>query len=107
MVLTYIFFRCIKPPMTTLQQIKNTDERKPLNAKRDMKLITTEEAAARLGVTKRRVQAMIRSGRLLAEKMGRDWFIKEEDLALVADRKPGRPPAAKKGAKKVKKGGAK
>jgi len=102
MVLTNIFIRCIKPPVNTLLQIKITDERKPLNAKRNMKLLTTEEAAERLGVTKRRVQAMIRSERLLAEKMGRDWFIREEDLALVADRKPGRPPA-KKAAKKSKK----
>jgi hypothetical protein len=35
-------------------------------------------------------------------------MIREEDLALVADRKPGRPPASKKAAKKKsKKGGAK
>src|SRR5262245_33108786 len=92
MVLTNIFIRCIKPPVNTLLQIKITDERKSLSAKRNMKLLTTEESADRLGITKRRVQAMIRSGRLLAEKMGRDWFIREEDLALVADRKPGRPP---------------
>jgi hypothetical protein len=35
---------------------------------------------------------MIRDERLPAQKMGRDWFIKEKDLALVANRKPGRPP---------------
>lgn len=105
MVLTNIFIRCINSPVNTLPQIILTDERKPLNAKRNMKLLTTEEAAERLGITKRRVQAMIRSERLLAEKMGRDWFINEEDLALVADRKPGRPPltdeerAARAGAK--------
>jgi excisionase family DNA binding protein len=56
-----------------------------------MKLITTNEAAERLGVTVQRVHALIRDGRLPAERLGRDYVIKEEDLALVADRKPGRP----------------
>ena len=60
-----------------------------------MSLITTPEAAERLGVTVTRVQQMIVAGRLPAEKMGRDYFIKEEDLKLIADRKPGRPPKAK------------
>lgn len=57
-----------------------------------MSLLTTPEAAERLGVTVTRVQQMIAAGRLPAEKMGRDYFIKEEDLKLVEDRKPGRPP---------------
>jgi len=48
-----------------------------------MKLLTTEEVAARLGVSIRRVQAMIKSGSIKADKMGRDWFIKESDLASV------------------------
>jgi len=56
-----------------------------------MNLLTTGEVAARLGVTIKRIQAMIRDGRLPAEKMGRDYFIKEDDLILVEDRKPGRP----------------
>jgi excisionase family DNA binding protein len=56
-----------------------------------MKLLTTKEAAARLGVTVTRVQQLIAAGRLPAEKMGRDYFIKEGDLKFVADRKPGRP----------------
>lgn len=56
-----------------------------------MKLLTTKEAAGRLGVTVTRVQQLIAAGRLPAEKMGRDYFIKEGDLKLVADRKPGRP----------------
>ena len=59
-----------------------------------MMMITTREAAERLGVTMKRVQAMIRDERLPAEKMGRDYIIKERDLKLVADRKPGRPPKA-------------
>jgi excisionase family DNA binding protein len=57
-----------------------------------MKLLTTEEAAERLGVTSVRVRAMILAGRLPAEKFGHVHMIREEDLALVADRKPGRPP---------------
>ncbi|HLL70052.1 MAG TPA: helix-turn-helix domain-containing protein [Pyrinomonadaceae bacterium] len=56
-----------------------------------MKLLTTKEVAGRLGVTVKRVQQLIAAGRLPAEKMGRDYFIKEDDLKLVADRKPGRP----------------
>jgi excisionase family DNA binding protein len=56
-----------------------------------MNLLTTSEVAARLGVTVKRVQAMIRDERLPAEKRGRDYFIREADLKLVEDRKPGRP----------------
>jgi excisionase family DNA binding protein len=56
-----------------------------------MNLLTTKEVSARLGVTIQRVQAMIRDGRLPASKHGRDYVIKEQDLKLVADRKPGRP----------------
>ena len=56
-----------------------------------MKPLTTKEAAARLGVSVLRVQQLIWGGRLPAEKIGRDYMIKEDDLKLVADRKPGRP----------------
>ncbi len=67
-----------------------------------MELLTTAEVAIRLGVTIKRVQAMIRDGRLPAEKLGRDYVIREQDLKLVADRKPGRPkkPTTKKSSKK-------
>jgi excisionase family DNA binding protein len=53
--------------------------------------LTTQEAAARLGISAIRVRQLIGAGRLPAEKFGRDYMIKEEDLDLVADRKPGRP----------------
>ena len=56
-----------------------------------MKLLTTEEAAAKLGVTTARVRALILSGRLPATKFGRAHAIREEDLKLVSERKPGRP----------------
>jgi excisionase family DNA binding protein len=57
-----------------------------------MSLITTKEAADRLGVSVRRVQALITSGTLPAQKFGRDYLIDESDLQLVENRKPGRPP---------------
>jgi excisionase family DNA binding protein len=55
-------------------------------------IITTKEAAERLGVTQRRINALIESGKLPAKLFGNSWMINEEDLALVAERKPGRPP---------------
>ncbi len=56
-----------------------------------MNLLTTKEASEKLGVSVRRVQAMITDGSLPATKLGRDYVIKETDLELVKDRKPGRP----------------
>jgi len=63
-----------------------------------MKLLTTKETADKLGVSVRRVQAMITDGSLPASKLGRDYVIKESDLEVVKDRKPGRP--AKENSKK-------
>jgi excisionase family DNA binding protein len=65
---------------------------------RGMATLTTQQAAERLGVTIRRVNALIKSGRLPAEKFGQVYMIKESDLKLVSVRKPGRP-SKKKGAK--------
>jgi len=58
-------------------------------------LLTTKEAAESLGVNRSRVRQFILEGRLLAQKVGRDWIIKEEDLESARDRKPGRPPLDK------------
>lgn len=55
-------------------------------------LLSTNEVAEKLGVTSIRVRAMIRNEQLPAQKIGRDYVIKESDLKLVEDRKPGRPP---------------
>jgi len=55
-----------------------------------MNRITTKEAALELGITPRRVQALIKSGRLPAEKIGRDWIIDHKNLELVRVRLPGR-----------------
>src|SRR2546421_6825039 len=54
-------------------------------------LIGTREAAARLGVSVRRVQALIAAGRLPAKKIGNSFGIKESDLKLLNPRKNGRP----------------
>ena len=56
-----------------------------------MALITTANAAARLGITDVRVRALIRAKRLPAQQFGRIYLIDEKDLALVKNRKPGRP----------------
>jgi excisionase family DNA binding protein len=56
-----------------------------------MDYLTTKEVADKLGVSLRRVQAMVESGRLPATKFGRDYMIREADLKLVENRKVGRP----------------
>jgi excisionase family DNA binding protein len=56
-----------------------------------MDFLTTRQAAERLGITPRRVQALVTTGRLPAIKFGRDYMIKEKDLKLVENRKVGRP----------------
>jgi excisionase family DNA binding protein len=62
--------------------------------------LTTKEAAARLGLSVRRVNALIQSGQLPAEKFANVHMIDERDLKLVSDRKPGRPSkSTKKGSK--------
>ena len=62
-----------------------------------MSMMTTKQAAEALGVSVRRVRAMIEAGQLPAEKFGRDWMIDEKDLAAVRDRKPGYPKGRPRG----------
>lgn len=57
---------------------------------------TAVQAAAILGVSKRRVNAMIQAGRLRAEKIGNLFLIKPSDLEKVKNRTPGRPKSAKR-----------
>lgn len=60
-----------------------------------MKLMNTTEAAAALGVSVRRVRALITEGKLMAHRVGRDYAI--EDGALKSVKvygKAGRPPKA-------------
>jgi excisionase family DNA binding protein len=59
-------------------------------------LLTTQEAAERLGLTDSRVRQLVLEGKLPAQKFGRAHVIREEDLELVADIKRGRPPKADK-----------
>lgn len=54
-------------------------------------LLSTVEAAERLGVTSRRIVALITSGKLRATRVGRSWVIKASDLAAVQDRPQGWP----------------
>lgn len=54
-------------------------------------LLTTREVAEKLKISMRRVRALIESGNLPSTQYGRDHLIKESDLELVKDRKPGRP----------------
>ena len=69
--------------------------------------LTTEEAAAALGVTPSRVRQMIRAGRLPARRFGKAHVIFEKDLALVQERPVGRPPKTAKVLQAGKKKGGK
>jgi excisionase family DNA binding protein len=60
-----------------------------------MKLISSAQAAKKLGVHITRVQVLIREGRLPAKQVGGTYVINEADLRLVSNRKPGRPPLNK------------
>lgn len=54
-------------------------------------LITTKQASEKLGITMRRVTALIKEGRLPSQQIGREHLINESDLELVRERKTGRP----------------
>jgi excisionase family DNA binding protein len=56
-----------------------------------MRMLTTKQAGEILGITARRVVALIYNGRLPAQKVGRDWIIEEKDLEKIRNRRPGRP----------------
>ncbi len=60
-------------------------------------LLSVKQAAGILGVNRQRVQQLIESERLPAEKVGSYYVIKESDLEFVRERKTGRPPKVKKG----------
>lgn len=55
--------------------------------------MTVAEAAARLAISTRRVHQLIASGRLDAEKVGRDTFVRRRSVELLKrqPRRPGRP----------------
>jgi excisionase family DNA binding protein len=57
-----------------------------------MKLLTTREAASRLGISERRVRVLIQDSKLAAHKLGRDYAIEEDALkSVVVYGKSGRP----------------
>ena len=57
-----------------------------------MNLITTAQAAEKLGVSKQRVLVLIQRKRLPATKIGNAYLIQPKDLSKVKNRKTGRPP---------------
>jgi excisionase family DNA binding protein len=61
--------------------------------------LTTQQAAADLGVSQGRVNALIAAGRLKAQKIGMQWLIDKKELAKVRNRKPGRPKGRSKSTK--------
>jgi excisionase family DNA binding protein len=72
-----------------------------------MGLISTVEAAQRLGVHRSRVHVLIREGRLPTQKIGGIYVIDENDLKLVEHRPTGRPRKAQTEKESKKKAGAK
>jgi excisionase family DNA binding protein len=61
-----------------------------------MKLLNTAEAAKLLGVSARRVRALIDAGKLTAHQLGREYAIEESALETVRTYgKAGRPPKVK------------
>ena len=55
------------------------------------KILTTNQVAEILGVSLRRVQALIADGRLPSQQIGREHLIKASDVKLVENRTVGRP----------------
>lgn len=57
-------------------------------SKTDRKLITLAEASKRFGLSPEYLRAIARSGRLTAQKIGRDWLTTPADVkAYIASRK--------------------
>lgn len=54
-----------------------------------MDYLTTQQAGEILGVTAQRILALIQSGRLPAQKIGRDWMIARNDLDAFEKRPQG------------------
>jgi excisionase family DNA binding protein len=70
-----------------------------------MDILTTAEVAAQLGVTPRRVQAMVKAGRLTPSLvLGRTFGFTAADVAAIGERRAGWKLGRKR---KRKKGGAK
>ncbi len=61
-------------------------------------MLTTTQAAEKLGITPRRIVALIEDGRLSAAKVSGRYQIDRRALKAVGERKPGRPRKLAKGA---------
>ena len=62
-----------------------------------MKLISAKDAAEKLGVSDRRIRAMIKEGKIKAVNVGGGYVIEEKELANVKTHgKAGRPAKEKK-----------
>ena len=71
-----------------------TVERRAIEILNATSLISTTQAAERLGVSRRQIQKMVQSGAIPAQRIGRDLLISPEDLEKVPrDRPRGRVPA--------------
>ena len=59
-------------------------------------MLSVHEAALKLGISDARVRALLKSGRLKGEKLGRAWAVYEQPVAkrLRDGAKPGRPERA-------------
>ena len=69
-----------------------------------MNLLSTKEAAIKLGVSVRRIRQLIDESRLPAQKVGRDYAIEEKSLKDVQIYgKPGRPRKSDTAIKQTKK----
>lgn len=64
---------------------------------KENEFLTTSQVAEKLGVSLRRVQALIADGRLPSMQIGREHLIKESDIKLVENRTVGRPSSKLKG----------
>ncbi len=62
-----------------------------------MERLTTKQASEILGVSQRRVIALIEQGKLKADKFAGVYAIAQKDLETVRNRKNGRPPKAENG----------
>lgn len=77
-----------------------------------MRLLTTQQAAAELGINDSRVRQLIRAGELKAQQFGRAYLLEAAEVEKLVgkvgnDGKVGRPPKVKTktGSKDGKKGG--
>jgi excisionase family DNA binding protein len=53
--------------------------------------LTTAQVAEKLGITPRRVRALITAGRLKGRKIGRDYLVDSRQLDRFTPQPPGRP----------------